>query len=138
MPAVNDVSEPCAEQSHARFDGRELETAQSAPWTRTERHGGKPLGHSGSATYRHELAPRQLPTLRGRGTIRPDTVHVADCIPRAVGSEGVADTVVVGERGGEIMRAGRRAPAARSPGHDTVLSTYGKLSPAARRPCGPE
>ena len=46
MPAVNGVGKPCAGEPHARFDGRELETAhRSHQGHGDEGHQGKPCGH---------------------------------------------------------------------------------------------
>ena len=66
MPAVNGVGNPCAGEPHARFDGRELETAQrSGQGHEVKDPRGNPAVTGGFETYRRSSSPRQLSTLPG-------------------------------------------------------------------------
>lgn len=60
---MNGVGEPCAGESHARFDGRELDTERADHGREEERQGGKPqVTVASRPTVRH-IAIEPAPTL---------------------------------------------------------------------------
>src|SRR6478736_620876 len=87
MPAVNGVGKPCAGEPHARFDGRELETAhRSHQGHGDEGHQGKPCGHQ---------RLRDLPSMRVTAPALdpPTTPRMSPPKPLRHGISGLPDRV---------------------------------------------